>query len=86
MASARAASRLPGTAWYTHLLAAFAELADGDADAARHCVQSALKMRPDMTLAEYRTIFPFPKTAALFEIGDRNGANERIVELGLPRG
>ena len=86
MASARAASRLPGTAWYTHLLAAFAELADGNADAARQCIQSALKMRPDMTLATYRTIFPFPKSAALFEIGDRNGANERIIELGLPRG
>ncbi len=86
MASARAASRPTGAAWYTHLLAAFAELADGDEDTARECVQSTLKMRPDMTLAKYRTVFPFPKSAALFEIGDRNGSNARIVELGLPRG
>jgi hypothetical protein len=83
--SARAAARHPGAPWYVHLQAAAAEIADNDLGAAQRHVMTALAQRPDMTFAKYRTSFRFPTVDQVFEIGDRNGANERMIETGLPR-
>lgn len=84
--SARTAARHPGAPWYVHLHAATAEIAAGDIEAARRGVAAALAVRSDVSFAIYRRAFVFPTLEKLFEIGDLNGANERLVELGLPRG
>lgn len=83
--SARAAARYPGAPWYVHLMAGAAEIADHDLEAARRHVSKALALRPDGSFAVYRQSFSFPTMEKLFELGDRNGSNERVIELGLPR-
>ncbi|MFO7853900.1 MAG: adenylate/guanylate cyclase domain-containing protein [Paracoccaceae bacterium] len=84
-ASARAAARHPGAPWYVHLMAATAEAAAGDDDAARRGIAEASKRAPGMTLAAYRAAFEFPYIERVFRLGDENGMNERLIALGLPR-
>lgn len=84
-ASARAAARHGGAPWYVHLLAATAEAASGDDDAARRAIAEALRLAPSMTMKKYRAAFNFPFIESVFQIGQANGINERLVELGLPK-
>ena len=84
VASARAAARHRGAAWYVHLLAAIAEAAVDDDEAARREIAKALRLAPGTTMKKYRTAFDYPCVENLYKIGDDNGINARIVGLGLP--
>ena len=83
--SARAAARHPGAPWYVHLQAATVEAAVGNTDAARKHLETALTLLPALTMASYRNAFQFPAAEKLFELGDRSGTTELLIDLGLPR-
>ena len=86
IASARAAARYNGAPWYVHILAATAEVASGNDVAARHAISEALKLAPGMNLQGYRKALWFPFVKTVIDLGDTNGINRRLVELGLPEG
>jgi adenylate cyclase len=83
--SARAAARYPGAPWYVHLQAATVEVAIGNKDVARKHIETALALSPTVTMASYQNAFKFPIAEKLFELGDRSGTTEGLIELGLPR-
>ena len=83
--SARAAARHPGAPWYVHIQAAQVEVKVGDENAARKHIETALTLLPSLTMEFYRHSFKFPYAEKLFELGDRSGMTERLIDLGMPR-
>ena len=83
IASARAAARLRGAPWYLHVLAATAEIASENEAAARHEISLALQLAPSLTMQSYRKAFWFAYAPEWLALGDANGINQRLVELGL---
>ena len=79
-----AACKFPRVEYFPWLSNAIVNLRIGNTKAARHCVEQAMAINPELTVESYRTQLQFPSWPTLFET--MRPDLEALSEYGLPRG